>query len=647
VTVVTAPVVVAAPRADPIAASSVVFPQDSPRAFDDLGDLLVEVPGVNVTHSGGIGDFATLSLRGSNPDEVRFYLDGIPLNLAAGGAIDLSTLPLGDVERVEVYRGTTPIGFAESALGGVVSITTRAPTERRLAVRAGAGSFGTMFGDVSAAAAAGPLHLSGGLHALAGNNGFGFRDDRGTPANPNDDRDAARQNNDLAQLDGVLRAALDLPGRRQLGLGFVGFARDHGLSGMGITQATEARFRTLRGLGYLSYDSRDDLGPGGRLRAQLFGSALRDRLRDPRGEIGAIPARTQDTSLSLGAIVTAARPLLPWLRGAAVAEGRRESFRPTNQLDPMPVGVPADRLVAAGGVEAGLWWRRIDLDIVPSARLEAARDVVTGRDALFQRQRPASAPITHLLPVARLGLARPLTAQVVAKANLGRYGRAPSFLELYGDTGPLLGNPLLRPETGWNGDLGVEYHAGGPRASLRGRSTVFGARVVDLIEWVPISNSQARVDNVGGARIRGAEQDLAFETARYFAVTAQATYLDARDTSDVLAHRGHQLPLRPRVLAYLRPQLRRLPLGRGLVAGVYLEGDLAAGAFADPANLVPLRRRLLLGAGLEVGAPRAGVRLLLSAKNLTDSQALEVVQYPRPGRSIFLSLNWSHEPIKE
>jgi len=275
------------------------------------------------------------------------------------------------------------------------------------------------------------------------------------------------------------------------------------------------------------------------------------------------------------------------------------------------------------------------------------RDVVSGRESFFLHQRPASAPITQVMPVARLGLARPLGSLVTAKANLGHYGRAPSFLELYGNTGSLLGNPLLLPETGWNGDLGVEYRGGGPAAWWRGRSTVFGARADDLIEWVPISQTQARVENVGRARIWGVEQDLGFETARFVAVTAQATYLDARDTSEVAAHRGHLLPQRPRWHGYLRPQLRHLPLGRGLEAGVYLEGDLGAGAYYDPANLVPLPRRLLLGAGLEVGAPRAGLRLVASAKNLTDSRALEVVKFPPPGRSIFVSLNWSHESIKE
>src|SRR5262249_27023962 len=226
--------------------------------------------------------------------------------------------------------------------------------------------------------------------------------------------------------------------------------------------------------------------------------------------------------------------------------------------------VPAERLVGAGGVEADFWWRRIDLDIVPSARVEVVRDVVTGRDAQLQLQRPASPPIVHTLPIARLGFARPLGSQATLKANAGRYGRAPSFLELYGDTGAMLGNPLLRPEIGWNGDLAAQYHAGGERAAVTGRTGLFAARVDDLIEWVPISYSQVRVDNIGRARIWGVEQDLDLDLGRRVRVTGQATYLDARDASDSAAHAGKQLPFRPRVHAYLRPQLRRLALGRAL-----------------------------------------------------------------------------------
>ncbi len=647
-TVVTAPAVPAsAPRADSIAAASVLFPAESPRAFDDLGDLLVEVPGVTVTRSGGVGDFATLSLRGSNPDEVRFYVDGVPLAVAAGGSIDLSTLPLGDVERVEIYRGTTPIGFAESALGGIVSITTRAPSgPPRITLRAGVGSFGTRFGDATGSGSAGRLHVYAGAHAIVAD-GFDYLNDNGTPANPSDDANTFRANNHLAQVDGASRAAIDLGGRRQVNLGVIAFARDHGLPGAGAFPTEHAHFDTARGIGYASYDSRDDLGAGGRLHAQLFASAQRDRFIDPDGEIGAIPAHTNDTTLSVGATANASRPFTEWARAAAMTEARRETFQPVNYLEATPVGVPAERLVGIAGLEGGFWWRRIDLDVVPSVRVEVVRDIVSGRDALFQRQRPASAPIVHTLPVVRLGLARPLSSRITLKANAGRYGREPSFLELYGDTGPLLGNPLLRPEIGWNGDLAAEYRAGGERASLTGRSGVFAARVDDLIEWVPISYSQARVDNIGRARIWGAEQDLDLDLGGRVRVTGQATYLDARDDGDVAAHAGKQLPLRPRAHAYLRPQLRRLALGRALCAGAYVEGDFQTGAYFDSANIVPIATRLLLGAGIQIAAPRTGLLLAVSAKNLTNTRALDVVQYPLPGRSIFLSLMWSNESKKE
>ena len=413
-------------------------------------------------------------------------------------------------------------------------------------------------------------------------------------------------------------------------------------------QPTQAQFNTARGIAYASYDSRDDLGAGGRLHAQLFASAQRDRFIDPNGEVGVIPARTDDTTLSAGVTANASLPLADWVRGAAMVEARRETFQPINQLEATPVGVPAERLVGAAGVETDFWWRRIDLDIVPSARVEVLRDIVTGRDAVFQRQRPASPPIVHILPIARLGLARPFGSHATLKANAGRYSRAPSFLELYGDTGPMLGNPLLRPEIGWTGDLAAEYQAGGERASVTGRTGLFAARVDDLIEWVPISYSQSRVDNIGRARIWGAEQELDLDLGRRVRVTGQATYLEARDASDSAAHAGKQLPLRPRVHAYLRPQLRRLALGRALVGLAYVEGDLQAGAYHDSADIVPVGTRLLLGAGVEVAAPRSGLRLALSAKNLTNVQKIfDVVHYPLPGRSIFLSLMWSNESKKE
>ena len=80
----------------------------------DLGEILERTVGVQVRNFGGLGDLSTISIRGSTAEQVEIFLDGIPLNRALGGGVDLSTLPLGNVERVEVYRGTAPAGLALS-----------------------------------------------------------------------------------------------------------------------------------------------------------------------------------------------------------------------------------------------------------------------------------------------------------------------------------------------------------------------------------------------------------------------------------------------------------------------------------------------------------------------------------------------------
>ena len=101
-------------------------------------------------------------------------MDGVPLNIAEGGGVDISTLPLGDVERVEVYRGTTPLAFGEAALGGVVSITTRTPGATRVQARAAVGSFGTTFGDVSGGGRVGRLRFYLGAHVYSSQGDYPF-----------------------------------------------------------------------------------------------------------------------------------------------------------------------------------------------------------------------------------------------------------------------------------------------------------------------------------------------------------------------------------------------------------------------------------------------------------------------------------------
>ena len=112
-------------------------------------------------------------------------------------------------------------------------------------------------------------------------------------------------------------------------------------------------------------------------------------------------------------------------------------------------------------------------------------------------------------PGARLGLLRPLGARVALRANLGRYARTPTFLELYGYNRGVIGNPELRPERGVNADLGVTVNRDGPVGAVAASATIFGASVDDLIGWDTFSY-QTRAQNISRARIWGVETEVRF-----------------------------------------------------------------------------------------------------------------------------------------
>lgn len=89
----------------------------------DMGDVLAQTQGVSVRRSGGLGSPTRFSLNGLTGDQVRFFLDGIPLEYS-GYTFGIATVPVNLVDRVEIYKGVVPIQFGADALGGAVNIVS-------------------------------------------------------------------------------------------------------------------------------------------------------------------------------------------------------------------------------------------------------------------------------------------------------------------------------------------------------------------------------------------------------------------------------------------------------------------------------------------------------------------------------------------
>ena len=78
--------------------------------------------------------------RGSDQTRVLILLDGQPLNDAYTGSVFWATLPVTEVERVEVARGPFSSLYGGNAMGGVVNILTRPVDHREIEV---SGQYGT------------------------------------------------------------------------------------------------------------------------------------------------------------------------------------------------------------------------------------------------------------------------------------------------------------------------------------------------------------------------------------------------------------------------------------------------------------------------------------------------------------------------
>ncbi|MFA7329730.1 MAG: TonB-dependent receptor [Candidatus Delongbacteria bacterium] len=127
----------------------------------DLAALLEQLPFLDISRAGGPGGTATLRLRGLNDSHTLLLVDGVELNdpISPGRSVDLGTLPLESIERVEVLRGPQSALYGADAVGGVVQIFTRRGRPGAWASLSG-GSHGRTGSSAGFSRLLGPLELN-------------------------------------------------------------------------------------------------------------------------------------------------------------------------------------------------------------------------------------------------------------------------------------------------------------------------------------------------------------------------------------------------------------------------------------------------------------------------------------------------------
>jgi iron complex outermembrane receptor protein len=115
--------------------------QESPAR--SVGELLANEPGVDWRTYGDYGGAAQeIHIRGMNGKGTQVLVNGMTINSPSLGTADVGRIPMNNIARIEVVKGSGSVLYGSGAVGGVMNIITKRPERDVIdaSARAGYGS---------------------------------------------------------------------------------------------------------------------------------------------------------------------------------------------------------------------------------------------------------------------------------------------------------------------------------------------------------------------------------------------------------------------------------------------------------------------------------------------------------------------------
>lgn len=603
--------------------------------MEDLAEVLQNEAGIQVRQAGGLGSFSTVSLRGSSSDQVMVFLDGVLLNDASGGGVDLSTIALSDVAAIEVYRGVTPVNFNKASIGGVVNIQTlRAGEGLKASATAGYGSFNTRqaSGFVNHKPGKFDYLISAGY--LASDNDFKYLYDNHTPYNPGDDKWVRRHNAQFDQGNVLAKGGYDLTDDLRLSLVNQWFSKEQGLSTWNNSDKADASLKTERNITSLGFIANNLTKLYINTRTTIDYTYKKELYDDSHGVIGLGRQKSRYVTNRYGGNFFG-----EWLTEmnalSFMADFHRETYDPENLLTQKNPN-KSTRDTWNLGLQDSIFLVDDTLTIIPALRYTHLKDDLQSATSLWGvplegRQRDED----YVNP--QIGVKYAPFGWLTLRSNLAEYVREPSFYELFGDRGFIVGNPDLKAEKGVNFDAGfdVKWATGNEWLSNISLSAAyFSSDVDDLITFVYDARGIGKAQNISKAEISGVESEVRIDFLRFFRLVGNITQQDPVNKSQVAAFNGKKLPGR-----FETALLARL---EGRYAGVKVFGEYLreTGMFYDSANLLPAKDKNEINAGISWLIH--SFLLSLEGRNITNEQYEDFNGYPMPGRAFYFTVGYRY-----
>ncbi len=598
-----------------------------------LEEILAQSVGVQIRRFGGAGERAEISIRGFSSAQTRVELDGVALNGGRSAGVDLASIPLSQLESVEVVRGGSAVLGGSGAMGGLVALRTRRPDFPSGQINVYAGSFGTVETAIHGTRPGEHVDVGFGYAGFRTQGDYEFaRIETVYPGNvtlPPSTPSAERINNDRERHDGHLSLGIDFGGRGYLLAQQLFGYQTGGEPGLDRESPSESagqqRFAEqdrLRSVSQLRLESFELPGPMGELEASLAHRYERSEFRD---DDPALEDRPIDDDFVDHATTLSLQP-----RWEVIGRYADHTVRSEIQLQREAFDASDTRARDRHGVGLTL---RDDVSFLGGKLLVSPGLRFDWNDGSG----------THWLP--GVGLVISPRPWLRLRGNVSRSFRNPAFEDLYlPDRGFVSGNPDLEPERADHFDVGIEMQIA-RFVFLRNvevRSSVFRSEIEDSIVWLRVSPYKVRPENSDDARVEGVEVGLAFDAGRFVRVFANHTELHAE-----VRPQGVRLPGRAE-----RETSVRIEMGNGegwKVTGEYQRtGSIpvsTGGAFVLPTrevwnascafDLAIAMRHFDVDPGLQ------HIWFGAAVDNIGDVAVRDSLGFPQPGRTLRVGVEGS------
>jgi vitamin B12 transporter len=564
---------------------------ESTASHQAFSELINKTVGLTINRFGSEGHTSTISIRGSSSSQVLVLYDGIPLNSLSGG-LDLSSLSLGNIKRIDIYRGIKSALFGSSAFGGVINITSKKQPEISNLFSIKTGSSNTFNTRYQSTIKLNPIHLAVNLEHFYNNGIFSYPNDQGTQYNKDDDIINQRTNNAISGYNASFKIAV--PQALNSQIFYQTQSARKGTPGPINSPSEKAFTSEERNLFQFETNLSSFLPDNFILHSSLFQIHFSRNYEDPDGEITGAPYKILQNEIRTG-IKSNLLTSLPY----DFSLSSQIQFQYNKMLDNNEFLASQKMAEISATIEKHFFNKNLLLNL---NSLLAHYSQNTTYHSVSS------------------GILYKLNPNIYLKANIGNAFRVPSFTEKFSRYSYFFPNPDLKAETAveWETGIGIESQ------NFTLESVYYQRDVKDLIEWNMISNFMVKPINTGTALIKGIELNISLKQQQHI-LSANLNLIKAinQDNLPVISIPKYKWNIR------LSNQLSKNIL-------TYTEYQTIGGNILTIGSKNYLPDRKYLNMGTEITIQENSI-ICLSFNNILNNQAEDQYGFPLPGQQFFLS----------